>query len=301
MATRPLPLLTALLILTTGIAGHAQTTKAPEDQRPPTALERILQDGYIDQYYVLREDVKVEALKTKQVLSTTYPKRANVERVRPITIVTPDGVFYSNDYDSQVQLEMDVRPGASILYGDATDQADAVRGGNIGDVVEFDFRPRVALAAGSVARVVGVQEAEAGVEVTLEGFTSDKVMVLLRGEEKPEPVDEPELRSEFYAERMAQLFYKFPRDPAERMEWVDAAWPADVQSAIREQRVVAGMDHFQVVLAWGVPVYVSREDDSRTEIWLFNRGASILDQLKNQTNVHFAAGQVVRVDAGKPR
>ena len=47
-------------------------------------LERLLQGRYLDRYFLLRVDVKVEALKTSRLMATTYPMRPNLERVRQI-------------------------------------------------------------------------------------------------------------------------------------------------------------------------------------------------------------------------
>ena len=55
-----------------------------------------------------------------------------------------------------------------------------------------------------------------------------------------------------------------------------------------------------VVLGFGLPIHVTRRAGDSREVWLFKRGRSIREQLRNTTNVVFSDGHVVVVEDATP-
>ena len=94
----------------------------------------------------------------------------------------------------------------------------------------------------------------------------------------------------------AKLCFELPDTREGRLERIDPAWSEAVQGAIRDSRVEKGMTPFQVVLAWGNPVFITRDAESLVDIWLYKRGATLVEQLRSQVNVYFASGRVAEVE-----
>ena len=129
----------------------------------------------------------------------------------------------------------------------------------------------------------------------LEAFQGVAIPVLVRGVgTRDEPLEERQAR---FAALFARLCFELPDTQEGRLESIDPAWSEAVQEAIRESRVETGMTPFQVVLAWGNPVFISRDADSDVDIWLYKRGATLLEQMRNPVNVYFASGRVAEIDA----
>ena len=294
MASRPVWTLITLAV------GASAALAAPAEG--PTPLERILQKRYLDHYFLLRADVKVQRVKTETVVSSTVGGLPQLEETRPITLVTEGGVFYAGDYDSQSQLNMNVRsgPAPSTARDDPALQNEAlVAGGTVGSVLQVDRTAQVAIPEGNLVRVIGVQEVPHGVQVMLEAFQGQGVPVMVRGADAEE--EPPDARAAHFKALFDALCIELPGKPEERLAWVDPAWSETVQTAIRAGRVEAGMTPLQVVLAWGNPVFITRDAESQVDIWLYKRGATLLEQMRNQVNVYFAAGQVAEIDVGPTR
>jgi hypothetical protein len=295
MAPRPAWILTVLLALVAAGPGTALLA----DMEAPTDLERILQKKFLDRHFILRADVKVQKLRSRQVVSSTFPRPKSVDAIRAITVVTPEGVFYTRDYSAKRQVEGDVRAG--VAMGPDQMPSEIMPGdnaGQVGDVVELSGQTLVVQAQGELIRITGLEEAPGGVRVTLEGISSDPAEVLLRREG---PESSPAaVAAERYTAVLAHLIFLLPEDPAERKEWIDPAWSEGLRTAIQEGRILQGMDHLQVLLAWGTPAYVHSESDGSGQVWTFQRGGSLMDQLRNKTRVYFVAGQVADVESSTP-
>ena len=296
MATRPLRLLIlAALAIATLIAPGAAAAATTD---APTPLERVLQKRYLDRFFLLHSDVKVQQVKTQTVVSSTVGGTPKLNETKPITLVTEQGVFYTSNYDSKSELNLDVRAGPlpANAWDDPSLQNQAlVMGGTVGSVVQIDRKAVVAIPQGYLARVVGVVEDTQGVQVLLEAFQGVAIPVLVRGAgTRDEPLEERQAR---FAALFARLCFELPDTREGRLESIDSAWSEAVQEAIRESRVATGMTPFQVVLAWGNPVFISRDADSDVDIWLYKRGATLLEQMRNPVNVYFASGRVAEIDA----
>ena len=295
MAPRPIPILTALLVLL--VAGSGTALLA--DMEAPTDLERMLQQRFLDRHFILRADVKVQTLESRRVVSSTFPRPKNLDVTRPVTVVTPDGVFYTRDYSSKQQVEENVRTGAGAVSSQMPSEINpGDHPGQIGDVVEISGQTRVVQGQGELVRITGIEEVPGGVRVSFEGFSSEPVEVLLR--EEGRAVGPAPEAAERYSTILAQLIFLLPEDPAERQNWIDPAWSEGLQAAIQEGSVLEGMNQLQVLLAWGTPAYVNTESDGSGQVWTFQRGGSLMDQLRNKTRVYFVAGQVVDVESSTP-
>lgn len=268
----------------------------------PTPLERDLQPRYLDQNYLLQADVKVQQVATQTIRSSTVGPRPRLAETRPITVITADGVFYTADYDKTDQLNVDVRrgPGVSGFVGvddPGWQNQNLVDGGTVGSVVEVEQSARVAIPKGYVVRVAGIEELPQGVRVYLEAFQGERVPVLVRGGLKPsDPVD---ARAREFDKLFGRLCFRVPEGTEERLQAIDPAWSEAVQTAIRESRVEVGMTPFQVVLSWGTPVFITRDDDGKVDTWLYRRGATIAEQMRGGVNVYFAAGRVADVGSAR--
>ena len=267
----------------------------PDPPRPaPTPLERRLQPRLLDRYFLLRADVKVQREETRAVISNTYPPRRAVERSKPITTVTPDGVFYSSDYADKGQYVEGVRAGVQVnSYDKPGLKIEPGANPTTGDVLEVERDSRVALRAGDLARVTGVEELTDGIRLTLEGLGSEPVDVMLREAPGPRPAEgqrEPQVLA-----ILGHLVHLVPDAPAERAALIDPSWPPAQQEAVRLARVVPGMTPFQVLLAWGAPLHVSRDPAGRVDTWLYRPGSSVVEQMRRRVDVYFAAGLVTEV------
>lgn len=285
MAARPVPILILLAAAAAGSGG-------------PTPLERDLQKRYLDRCFLLRAAVKLQRVRTETVVSSTVGGPPKLDEVKPITLVTEEGVFYSADYDSSTQVNLDVRPGPIVggaSFDDPALQNQAlVNGGTLGSAIQIDRTAVVAIPEGSLARVMGVQEEAGGIRVTLEGLDGRRVPVLVRG--AGTAAEPPEGRARAFDAILARLCLELPPEAADREPWIDPLWPQAVQASIRAGRVEAGMTPFQVILAWGNPVYVTRDPERQVEIWLYKRGATLMEQMRDQVNVYFAAGRVTQIE-----
>lgn len=283
----------ALLALLAAGAVVAAETPAP------TPLERLLQARLLDRYFLLLADVKVQQEQTRNVVSTMLPRRRPESRIRPITVVTPDGVFYAADYRQAEQFALEVRSGVMV---NAHDKPELVIAPNqqpsIGDVVEVEREAVVALRGGDLARVTGAEETEYGTRLSLEGLSTGTVPVLLRDPEGPRGA--PEERAARSLAILGRLVYLLPEDQDERRGRIDPSWSAEQQQAVREGRVLVGMTPLQVLLAWGNPLHVSRDAEGNVDVWLYKRGGTLLEQLRSRTDVYFAAGKVAQVGEDRP-
>ena len=268
---------------------------APTEE--PTPLDRALQPRYLDRAVYLLADVKVRSLQSRKVVSSTWPRGADLSSEKPSTLVTAAGVFYSEDYDDTRQVNTNVRPGVPIDPSNPADQNQLlVQGGTVGSVIELHRTSPVILAAGTIARIVGVEEISRDIHVTLEGIDGTKVVVLVRGAgEAPDPTDG---RAAQFDEMLRKLCFFVPEHPEARMAAIDPAWSEAVRGAIREGRVEPGMTPFQVLLSWGFPLHISQTPDVQEEIWLYKRGATVLEQLRNTANVYLIRGVVDEVETG---
>jgi hypothetical protein len=89
-----------------------------------------------------------------------------------------------------------------------------------------------------------------------------------------------------------------PSDPSDFPETEEGMWSAEIREAIAQGHVIVGMDAQQVLRAWGSPVQVTTLRASSGETWLFMRGATLADQIRNGTNVSFWDGRVIDVESG---
>ncbi|MGD8375119.1 MAG: hypothetical protein PVF68_03185 [Acidobacteriota bacterium] len=295
MATRSLRRLTLRALL----GACAVLPGALASAEEPTPLERDLQPRYLDQTYLLQADVKVQQVATQTVRSSTVGPRPRIAETRPITVITSEGVFYTADYDKTDQINVDVRrgPGVSGFVGvddPGWQNQNLVDGGTIGSVVEVEQSARVAIPKGYVVRVAGIEELPQGVRVHLEAFQGERIPVLVRGALKP--ADPVEARAREFDRLFGKLCYRVPEGKEARLQSIDPAWSDAVDAAIRESRVEVGMTPFQVVLSWGTPVFITRDEDGKVDIWLYRRGATIAEQMRGGVNVYFAAGRVADVE-----
>jgi len=273
----------------------AVNLRAADAERPaPTPLERRLQPRLLDRYFLLRADVKIQREEKRTAISNTYPPRRAETHSKSITTVTPDGVFYVADYKDKGQYVQEVRAGVQVNSQDKPG-LKIEPGGNpaTGDIIEVERESQVALRAGDLARVTGVEERTEGVRLSIEGLASDPVEVMLR--EAPGVQQAPEERERTLLAILSHLVHLVPDPPAERAALIDPAWPPSYQEAIRLGRVVAGMSPYQVLLAWGAPLYVSRDPGGRVDIWLYRPGHSVVEQTRRRVDVYFAAGAVTEV------
>jgi hypothetical protein len=276
-------------------AALALGAAAPEPAPPaPTALERRLQPRLLDRYFLLRADVKLQREETRAVISNTYPPRRPVTRAKPITTVTPDGVFYASDYADKGQYSAEVRSGVQVNSHDKPGlKIEPGANPTTGDILEVERESLVALRAGDLARVTGVEELTDGIRLSLEGLGSEAVEVMLR--EAPGAAAGEVEREQKVLGILGHLVHLVPDAPAERAALIDAAWPAAQQEAIRLGRVEAGMSPLQVLLAWGAPLHVSRDPGGRVDTWLYRPGNTVMEQMRRRVDVYFAAGVVTEV------
>jgi hypothetical protein len=92
---------------------------------------------------------------------------------------------------------------------------------------------------------------------------------------------------------LGQLLFVLPEDPE---TWVQAEWPERIRTAIRERRVVEEMTREQVLLAWGTPLYLSGDEETGTQVWTYQHGATLREQLRNRSRVYLVLGTVVQVE-----
>ena len=289
MVPRPVQTVAALLLLGFVPAVQGQPAQEPAG-RAPTDLERILQRTYLDQSFVLRADVKMKQVTSRRVVSSTLAGSPALDLLRPITVVTGDGVFYLSDYARQERLASDVH--LALGSPDILPSGDP-QGGFVqtADVVEISAEPRVLIRAGDLARITGVAEIPAATQVTLEGPGGGVAQVLVRsGAELHRPTAE---RADGFTAALGQLLFLVPDNPE---EWMQASWPENLRTAIREHRVVEEMTHEQVLLAWGTPLYITGDEEAGTQVWTYQRGATLRQQLRNRTRVYFAGSAVVAVE-----
>jgi hypothetical protein len=268
---------------------------APAVEKPsPTPLERRLQPRLLDRYFLLRADIKIQREETRAVISNTYPPRRAESRSKSITTVTPDGVFYASDYADKGQYMAEVRAGVQVNSHDKPGlKIDP--GGNpaTGDILEVERQSQVALRAGDLARVTGVEELADGVRLSVEGLAGATFDVMLR--EAPGEAVGDEERERAILAILGHLLHVVPDAPAERMALIDPTWPPSQQEAIRLGKVVAGMSPLQVLLCWGAPLHVSRDPGGRVDTWLYRPGSSVIEQMRRRVDVYFAAGAVTEV------
>jgi hypothetical protein len=276
-------------------AAFALGSAASDAERPaPTALERRLQPRLLDRYFLLRADVKIQRQETRAVISNTYPPRRAEQRSKSITTVTPEGVFYVSDYADKGQFVQEARAGVQVNSQDKPG-LKIEPGGNptTGDILEVERDSLVAIRAGDLARVTGVQEVPEGVRLSVEGMASDPVDVMLR--EVPGGEQEPAARERALLSILGHLVHLVPDTPTERAALIDPAWATAQQEAIRSGRVIAGMSPYQVLLTWGAPLHVSRDPGGRVDTWLFRPGSTVAEQMRRRVDVYFAAGAVTEV------
>ncbi len=261
-------------------------------ERPATEVERVLQQRYLDRYFVLRTDIKVQEVTSRQVVSRSFPK-GGLELTRPITVATPEGVFYMSDYARKEQLETDPRLGPNE-NSVPTEDPRGVTGQPLDAVVEISGRSRVVLHAGELARVTGISENSQGFEAMFEGFETGPATVFVRTQlDAYQPVPR---RAEAFSDSLARLVFDLPDDAGEKEAWIDPGWSEEVQEAVREGHVREGMTEVQVLLAWGTPVYITRAGSSSGPVLNYKRGKNVMDQLRNRKSVAFAGGRVVSVE-----
>ncbi len=270
-------------------AAQGQPAQEPGG-REPTDLERILQHTYLDQSFVLRADVKMKQVTSRRVISSTVAGGPALDLLRPITVITGDGVFYLSDYARKERLASDVH--LALGSPDILPSGDP-QGGFVqtADVVEISAAPRVVIRAGDLARITGVAEVPGATQVTLEGPGGGVAQVLVRsGAELRRPAEE---RADGFTAALGRLLFLVPDDPE---RWMQAIWSENLRTAIREHRVVEEMTHEQVLLAWGTPLYITGDEETATQVWTYQRGATFKEQLRNRTRVYFAGGVVVEVE-----
>ncbi|MEE9126250.1 MAG: hypothetical protein V3U11_03850 [Planctomycetota bacterium] len=292
MVPRPVQTVAALLLLGFVPAVQGQPAQEPAG-RAPTDLERILQHTYLDDSFVLRADVKMKQVTSRRVVRSTVASSPALDLLRPITVVTGDGVFYMSDYARKERLISDVHMalGSPDILPSGDPQGGFVQ---TADVVEISAEPRVLIRAGDLARITGVAEIPAATQVTLEGPGGGVAQVLVRsGAELHRPAVE---RADGFTAALGQLLFLVPDDPE---RWMQAGWSEKLRTAIREHRVVEEMTHEQVLLAWGTPLYLTGDEGTGTRVWTYQRGATLKEQLRNRTRVYFAGGVVMEVEADR--
>lgn len=281
-------------ILLLGFVPTVQGQPAQEPAaRAPTDLERMLQHTYLDQSFLLRADVKMKQITSRRVLSSTVASSPALDLLRPITVATSGGVFYLSDYTRKERLASDVHTalGSPDILPSGDPQGGFVQ---TADVVEISAEPKVLIRAGDLARITGVLEIPGAIQVNLEGFGGGVVPVLVRtGTEIHRPAAE---RAAGFTAALGQLVFLVPDDPE---EWMQPSWPEMLRTAIREHRVVEEMTHEQVLLAWGTPLYVTGDEEVGTQVWTYQRGATLRQQLRNRTRVYFAGSAVVEVEVDR--
>ncbi len=289
MVPRSVQTLAALLLLGFVPAVQGQPAQEPAG-RAPTDLERILQHKYLDHSFVLRVDVKMKQVTSRRVVRSTVASSPALDLLRPITVATGDGVFYMSDYARKERLASDVH--LALGSPDILPSGDP-QGGFVqtADVVEISAEPQVLIRAGDLARIIGVAEIPRAIQVTLEGFGGDVAQVAVRaGSEIHRPAAE---RADGFTAALGQLLFLVPEDPE---AWMQASWAEKLRTAIREHRVVEEMSHEQVLLAWGTPLYITGDEEAGTQVWTYQRGATLRQQLRNRTRVYFAGSAVVEVE-----
>jgi len=277
------------LLLLLGFPPFVQGQSAP-DAQPPTDLERNLQHTYLDQSFVLRADVKMKQVTSRRVASSTVASSPRLDLMRPITVVTGDGVFYLSDYARKERLTSDVHVG--LGSPDIVPSGDP-QGGFVqtADVVEISAEPQVLIPAGELARITGVEEIPGAMQVTLEGDGGGIARVLVRsGKERHRPVTE---QADGFNAALGQLLFLVPDDPR---NWIQASWSEKIRTAIHEHRVVEEMTAEQVLLAWGTPLSITGDEGAETQVWTYQRGVTLREQLRNRTRVYFADSTVVDVE-----
>ncbi len=289
MVSRSVQTLAVLPLLGFLAAAQGQPAQEPAG-RAPTDLERILQHTYLDHSFLLRADVKMKQVTSRRVLSSTVAGSPALDLLRPITVATRDGVFYLSDYARKERLASDVH--LALGSPDILPSGDP-QGGFVqtADVVEISAEPQVLIRAGDLTRITGVEEIPGSTQVTLEGSSGGVVQVLVRaGTEIHRPAAE---RADGFTAALGQLLFLVPDDPE---AWMQASWPKKLRTAIREHRVVEEMTHEQVLLAWGTPLYITGDEEAGTQVWTYQRGATLRQQLRNRTRVYFAGSAVVEVE-----
>jgi hypothetical protein len=290
MVPRSVPALTVAVLLVAGCLGaQAQPAEKPV-QRAPNDLERLLQAEYLDRSFVLRVDVKMIQITSRRVVSSTVASGPALDLLRPTTVATGAGVFYLSDYARKERLASDVHV---ALGSPGILPSDDPQGGFVqtADVVEISGEPKVFLGAGDLARITGVEEIPGYIQVTLEGFEGGPVQALVRPEvEIHRPAAE---RAKGAMAALGQLFFVLPEDPE---TWVQAEWPERIRTAIRERRVVEEMTREQVLLAWGTPLYLSGDEETGTQVWTYQHGATLREQLRNRSRVYLVLDTVVQVE-----
>ena len=280
----------------------------------PTMMEQAIHEEYLGRALLLREDVKVRVVQerprstsgadpsSRGVIPSAFgitfqdngsPLILGDRVIHPITLVTAGGVFHRSDYDEE---ETYGHP-AGVLEGILSTELP------LRDERPHRFtRPvidrtvsatvRVILREGAVTRITDASETPWGILARLESYGEGPAAVLFRTDVGfSEPLDER--RAAFSG--LASRIFALPSEEAARNQ---DSWPRTIRDAVRAHRVLEGMNAAQVLLAWGDPVHISRGPMTSEEIWMFKRGANIMEQLRNTTNVRFAGGRVVGIDAG---
>ena len=200
------------------IAGVAAEGPSPE--------VAALQKRYLDRYFLLRVDVKIQKADVNRILASTVPPPPKLEALHSTTVITPDGVFYTRDYAQTTEVNADVRPGIDVRGdaqpGDATRQDGS---GMTGDVLEIKRESVAVLEQEDLARVIGIEEVAHGYLLTVEGFSAQPVEVDLRVKGAKASAATPETG---FDELFGQLVYLLPEDPEALAAWIDPIWPESV-------------------------------------------------------------------------
>jgi hypothetical protein len=200
------------------------------------------------------------------------------------------GVSCSSDYDVD-----------DLLMESAADVAFRLDNTPIGLTPPVSFvrnvsrRTVVVLCRGQIARPTHLRKDPRGFRVTLTSFGVDPTdALLLPG---PAPVASFESQDDALLP-LLDLRLADPPDPSAFPETGENTWSAEVREAIAQGRIILGMDAEQVLRAWGSPVQVTTLRASSGETWLFMRGATLADQIRNGTNVSFRDGRVIDIESG---
>ena len=290
------PLMLSALFLTMASLGNSSVQAGPvqdvSQQEASTKAENSLGEAFLNRYFLLRENVKGRSTQrtTSAIAIATWGKSrvdaGNDPGLEAITVVTPRGVFYSSDYDVEEQV---MESAADLAFRLGNTPIGLVPPTSV--VTDIAQRTIVVLQRGQITRLARLQEDPRGYRVTLESFGIEPIDVLLR------PATTPVVSVEQQDAALSRLLGLLLVDPSDESA-VPGVWSAEVREAIAQGRVILGMDPQQVLLAWGSPVQVTTRRGGSAETWLFKRGATLVDQIRNRTNVSFWDGGVIAVESG---